>query len=156
VPAGWVNNPTMTKLRSFAVGMSDPVLGVAQVGANALPDSTGVPQRILQAIDAQDRNLQAERGPDAGFDYARAAGNIGSPGNLWGAAFRPATVAPVVNAAMASGSRYTPEQLSLLAKLLSAGASAGTGKISRSGHSVSNTPHCPGRGNGEDSSIEGR
>src|SRR4051794_14951912 len=110
IPSGWVNNPAMTNLRSFALGMSDPTLGATQALSSALPASLGISERVQQAIEKHEQSLQSERGSNAGYDYARAAGNIGSPANLWGAAFRPAAAAPVVKAIV--GSRYSAQQLS--------------------------------------------
>jgi hypothetical protein len=142
IPAGWVNTPTMTNLRSFAVGMSDPVMDYVQSGANLLPASTGIAQQVQRAIDQQNQSLAAERGPHAGYDYARTIGSAGSPANMVGAAIGQRAVAPVVSAAI--GGQYSQAQIAMLAKLLSAGAGSSTGPISRSGHGVTNSPQFPG------------
>lgn len=90
VPAGLVNNPVVTTARGVTMGMADPAVGAAQTVANLLPNSTGVPSMVNQAISDKNASYDAERGPDAGVsvpilgkvDPARLVGNVLSPVNL--------------------------------------------------------------------------
>jgi len=103
LPSGLVNNPLVTKAKSFVTGMADPVVGTAQLGANMLPDSTGIPQKVNQAITEKSRALEAERGKDAGFDFTRMAGNALSPVNLAIALKAPMAATTLGRAAQGAG-----------------------------------------------------
>lgn len=59
----------------FIQGMADMPLGAIQLGANAL----GLGGQINKRIAEINARTEALRGPDAGFDVARLAGNIASP-----------------------------------------------------------------------------
>lgn len=78
--------------KGLAMGMADPAVGGAQLLANVLPDSTGVPQAVNKFVGEKNREYEALRGPDAGFDVTRTVGNVLSPANL-AIALRAAPVA---------------------------------------------------------------
>lgn len=103
VPSGLANNRLVTALRSATMGAADPVVGAVQLGANALPDSTGIPQAVNSAVRDKESALASERGPDAGFDFARMAGNIASPVNLFAASRLPMASTALGRAAQGGG-----------------------------------------------------
>lgn len=78
-------------LERVATGAGDIVQGGAQMLVNALPEgvvntvnraaeAVGIPGATAEQINAQtaqrERDYQARRGPDAGFDWARMLGNV--------------------------------------------------------------------------------
>jgi hypothetical protein len=79
----------------FAVGAAEPILGAAQLGANLWgmgdktvtipnPFNKDVPlyeSSINQNLKTLENTIQRGRGPDAGFDAVRLAGNVFSPVN---------------------------------------------------------------------------
>lgn len=86
----------------FGKGLRDPIDGGAQLLTNLLPggvvqagnnlnnwlaDKTGLVGRLPeggvdQQVRQQESAYQAQRGPDAGVDWARIGGNVFSPANL--------------------------------------------------------------------------
>jgi hypothetical protein len=62
----------------FFQGAADPGTAIAQVAANLLPDSTGIPESVNRAISAKEREYQAARAAagSTGFDPLRVAGNL--------------------------------------------------------------------------------
>ena len=95
-PKGVTTGEAITK------GMRDPIDGGAQLLTNILPeglvkagntvnnwlaDKTGMVGRLPeggvdQQVREQEAQYQAARGPNAGFDWGRTAGNILSPANI--------------------------------------------------------------------------
>jgi hypothetical protein len=88
----------------FAIGAAEPILGAAQFGANLWglgdknitipnPFNKDVPlydSSINENLKTLERTIQRGRGPDAGFDPVRFAGNVFSPVNAVGAKAIPA------------------------------------------------------------------
>lgn len=74
----------LSRARGFAMGAADPVVGAVQLAANALPNSSGIPQKINQAIADKEREYQQQRSDvgSEGFDVMRMGGNVASPANL--------------------------------------------------------------------------
>lgn len=90
------------KQSGFARGLRDPIDGGAQLLTNLLPsgvvqagnslnnwlaDKTGLVGRLPeggvdQQVRQQEAAYQAQRGPDAGIDWARIGGNVLNPANL--------------------------------------------------------------------------
>lgn len=86
----------------FGKGLRDPIDGGAQLLTNLLPggvvqagnnlnnwlaDKTGLVGRLPeggvdQQVRQQEASYQAQRGPDAGVDWARIGGNVFNPANL--------------------------------------------------------------------------
>lgn len=95
VPTGLVNNPAVAGSRTFVTAAAAPVMGTAQLFANMLPDSTGVPQqynsKIAEAL-RKDKAAQTEEGP-VGAAANEFAGSMVSPVNLIGAGAKPAVTA---------------------------------------------------------------
>jgi|GEM_PF-5577228 len=93
VPTGLANNPIVNQVPGIVQGAADPIVGTAQLAANVLPNSTGIPTAFNKAISSQEQKYQENRPSDSGFnvkifgkdvniDPARLAGNAMSPANL--------------------------------------------------------------------------
>ena len=94
--------PMLSRAEKFSQGLKDPIAGGAQLLTNLLPsgivnagnrfnnflaDTTGLVGRLPeggvdQQVREQEAAYQAARGPDAGFDAYRVAGNILNPANI--------------------------------------------------------------------------
>lgn len=78
VPAGLVNNPEIDRARRFVSGAAAPIVGVGQLAANVLPDSTGIPQAVNRAVKEQRQTLP----PNKDLIDRELVGNVLSPANL--------------------------------------------------------------------------
>ena len=82
IPSGLANNSVLTGIKGFVTGAADPMVGTAQLAAN-LPF---VPEKLRDTVNnsiaSKNQEYEAQRGPAAGFDWSRAAGNVASPANL--------------------------------------------------------------------------
>lgn len=114
IPSGLVNNRVLTGIRGAVMGAADPMVGTAQLAAN-LPFVRDIETRpnnlndvvlgntganklgnvVNNAIVSKNQQYEAQRGPDAGFDWSRAAGNVASPANLVMAAKAPMAVSTI-------------------------------------------------------------
>lgn len=78
----------------FAIGAAEPILGLAQMGANMLPNSTGIPDAVnghLATLDQMiKRGRQGTSKEDPGFDAMRFGGQVLSPVNAGLAKVLPA------------------------------------------------------------------
>lgn len=83
VPHGVVNNPGVAGARNFVTAAAAPTVGLAQLLANAMPDSTGVPQTYNQKIAGMLRK-DAEATKEGGTfsETNKLAGGMASPINL--------------------------------------------------------------------------
>jgi len=72
----------------FAIGAAEPIIGGAQMLANALPGNSG--QAINDHLKQLEGMIKAGRGGDDSFDLARFAGNVASPVNAGLAKVMPA------------------------------------------------------------------
>jgi hypothetical protein len=84
VPNGLANNPAVSGVRNFVTAAASPTIGAAQLIANMMPDSTGVPQSYNQKIAAvlkKDAAAAQDSGPFAA-GANRLAGGMASPINL--------------------------------------------------------------------------
>lgn len=89
VPTGLVNNPEFDRAQRFVAGMAKGTVGPVQIVANALPDSTGIPQRVNQAIADKYNSLPPK--PAGDLVDRMTVGEVASPTNiLMGAAVKPA------------------------------------------------------------------
>lgn len=70
--------PNPTEQSGYARGLMDPIMGVAQLGAQALGNESMSQQE--RAREAQYQEARAARG-DTGFDVGRLAGNVVNPIN---------------------------------------------------------------------------
>ncbi len=76
VPTGLLNNGVVEFGRRAGMGLSDRPTAVAQILANALPDSAGIGQAVNRRVAEAEGKYQAARGQDAGKpdavrDFAR-------------------------------------------------------------------------------------
>jgi hypothetical protein len=84
IPNGLANNPAVSGVRNFVTAAASPTIGAAQLIANMMPDSTGVPQSYNQKIAAvlkKDAAAAQDSGPFAA-GANRLAGGMASPINL--------------------------------------------------------------------------
>lgn len=81
-----------------AIGAAEPILGAAQLAANAV----GVGEPVNEHLQQLDRMINAGRG-DSGFDAARFAGNVISPVNAGLAKALPAVTSTAGRAGVGAG-----------------------------------------------------
>lgn len=83
VPTGLVNNPAVAGARNFVTAAASPMVGGAQLIANALPDSTGVPQQYNSKIkEMQAQDVAAAKENPATSMANSFAGTMASPAQL--------------------------------------------------------------------------
>ncbi len=104
-------------LSRFGTGLMDQVYGIGQLVSRAMEatppgkalktvtapiqEAMGIPTNIDKAITEREQAYQASRGPDAGMDWARIAGNVVNPA----LAVRGAGVAATLPQRMMAGAK---------------------------------------------------
>jgi hypothetical protein len=79
----WLEHMRGTAPARVIQGLADPAIGAMQMAANALPDSTGIPQAVNKRVADLGRDYKSERAlaGSEGADDARFVGNVLSPVN---------------------------------------------------------------------------
>lgn len=101
----WMDNIRGSVVGGMMQGAADPAIGAAQLVANALPNSTGIPQAVNSGIAAENKKYEdarASAGRD-GVDMSRVGGNLVSPANLVIASRAPAAASAVGRIAQGAG-----------------------------------------------------
>lgn len=96
----WLDTLITRGVKPLVQGAADPAIGAAQLVANALPNSTGIPQAVNKGVADENARYEAERkgAGGEGVDLLRLGGNVASPVNLAIASRLPAVAGALARA----------------------------------------------------------